>query len=808
MFLQTGPLDGLLDSLFGGSLGRLFGGWSVVVDGLTLGLERPLFLVALPLALLAVWWVVYRGTDGTATPRMRRLLTVSRVLVVCCLVVAAAGPYTVERAETAGEPRVTLLVDDSDSMAVMPDTADRLADDIESQGVPVTRATIGQGARSPLGDGIAANLRENGTVVVVSDGHVTDGRSLADAGELAVSLNATVASVDLTPRTSERAVSVAGPAKTSAGVENSFLATVDGVNVGDDARLVVTVDDETVLDEPVPENGRVEFSATFAETGPHRVTAQLSGGDRFAQNDVFRKTVRVVDQPRILYVARQDYPFGRYLENLYDVERAEAVPDDLSPYYAVVVQDVAADDLGNVDALQEFTIDGGGLLVVGGENSFENGGYDGSSVASMLPVTIGESVGGSANLVLAIDVSGSAESGMRVQKAVSLDALDQLGDENSVGVVAFNHDAYAVADLAPLSTNRETVADRIRRLQSGGGTDIAAGVLGAEEMLGDERGTIILISDGRGPVGPPTAAAQRLGEQGIRIIAVGTGNPREATLQRIAEASGGSYFRATDTNRLRLLFGGSSRRYEGDALTVVDRNSFVTTGVELTANPPRNNDVSIRSGADYLVASSSGKPAVASWRYGLGRVVTITAYDDQGTLDGLLTAPDSLLLTKSANYVIGDPERKATDVAEAADTRVGRATTVTYRGSEPPESDEVALRQVAPDTYRATVTPTEAGYASLFGAEYAVNYRSEYAAFGQSQALTDLVRTTGGEQFQPNQAAAIADFAREQSTRVRDVERGWDWTFLVAGLFVYLIEVLGRRIRVYTGRTSSDGGLQ
>ncbi|ESP89132.1 VWA domain-containing protein [Candidatus Halobonum tyrrellensis] len=801
---QFGGFDGL------GGLGGLAGPRSVVVDGVTVGLSRPLLLLALPLGLLAVWAVVYRNADGTAGRRSRRLLAVSRVVVVCCLVVAAAGPYTAQRMETTGDPSVTMLVDDSDSMAVLPDAADGLAERVEAEGVPVTRATIAQGARSPLGDGVAANLRENGTVVVVSDGRVTDGRSLADAGELAASLNATVASVGLEPTRTERYVTLSGPSKTSAGVDNAFLARVDGVALSGDARLVVEVDGETVVDRSLSEgSGRVEFSHAFAETGSHRVTARVESDDAFGDNDAFHRTVRVVDRPRVLYVSRRDYPFGRYLEDLYEVERAESVPANLSDsdYYAVVVQDVAADDLGDIDALQEFVIDGGGLLTVGGPNSFEHGNYESSSVASMLPVTVGESVGGSTNLVLAIDVSGSAETGMRVQKAVSLDALDQLGDDNAVGVVGFNHDAYAVAELAPLSENRGTVADRIRRLRSGGGTDIAAGLLGAEEMLGDERGSIILVSDGRGPVGPATAAAQRLGQRGIRVVAVGTGNPNEETLRRIAEASGGSYFRATDTDRLRLLFGGSSRQYEGEGLTVVDENSFVTAGVELTSDPPLTNDVSVRTGAEFLVASGEGRPAVASWRYGLGRVATITAYDESGTLDGLLSPPDSLLLTKSTNYVIGDPERKATGVAEAADTRVGEPTTVTYRGSEPPAAENVSLRQVGEDTYRATVTPTEAGYASVFGATYAANYPAEYAAFGRAPALTDLVRATGGETFDTGQAAEIAAFAREQSTRVRDVERTWDWAFLLAGLLVYLFEVCARRISVYTGRASNDGGL-
>ena len=49
---------------------------------------------------------------------------------------------------------------------------------------------------------------------------------------------------------------------------------------------------------------------------------------------------------------------------------------------------------------------------------------------------------------------------MRVQKAIALNVLDQLGDENEVGVVAFNFQPYRVASPQPLSQNREVVADQ------------------------------------------------------------------------------------------------------------------------------------------------------------------------------------------------------------------------------------------------------------------------------------------------------------------------------------------------------------
>jgi hypothetical protein len=779
-------------------------------DGTVVGLERPLVLVAVPVAVVLFALLIRHRATGTASTRSRRLLLASRVVVATLIVVAAAGPFTVVTMETRGDPTVNLLVDRSDSTAVSPDVAGSLATRIEEEeGVPVTMSTIAQGTNSRIGDGIAANLRENGSVVVVSDGQVTGGQSLTETAELARSLNATISTVRTDPTRTERYVTLAGPSKASVGVESRFLVQVDGVQADGPVEVTVEIDGDPVTTERIAEGtGSVSVSHTFERTGSHEVTAEIGGSDAYPINDEALKTVRVVDQPRVLYVSRGNYSLQPYLSQLYDVETASSVPSDLEPYYAVVVQNVAAGDLGDVDELQRFVIDGGGLLMVGGPNSFENGNYANSSIAATLPVTFGESTPGSARIVVLIDVSGSAGSGMRIQKAIALDALSQLDDSNTVGVVGFNYQAYSVVEPAPLSENRETVQDRIRRLQAGGATNIANGLRGAEEMLGGQRGTIILVSDGGDTESRSAVVANALGRQGIRVITVGAGRTvNEGVLRRIAEESGGNYFRADETDRLRLLFGGGSRQFQGEGLTIVDSGHFITSGVRLKSDPGRVNDVSMRPGADFLVAGPDGTPAVASWRYGLGRVATITTYGPDGGLDGLLQQPDSLLVTKSVNYAIGDPERKASGVTDVADTRVGEPTTIVYRGDSPPSDTDLPFTAVDEGVYRAQVTPTSVGFKRVAGATYAANYPAEYAGFGTSTALTEAVRSTGGRQFQQGQAAEIAAFARQQSTRVRDVRRTWDWAFLTAALLLFLTEVVLRRLQVYNGRTRSESGL-
>jgi hypothetical protein len=781
-----------------------------VTDELTVGVEHLWPLALLPVAVGVLAYLVFRNpnTERAASRRTRRLLFASRVLVAALLVVGAMGPYTVQIRETPGEPTVTLLTDESASMAPYDNVTERLAEDIEETGVPVTAATVATGTDSRVGDGISANLQENGTVVLVSDGQVTAGRSLGVAAEDARRLNATVSAVEPDADRTERAVAVRGPTTASVGLETEFTVSLTGVAADESAPVTVTIDGEQVESDRLAGGEALTVTHTFEERGPHRVTARVDGEDAYERNDVFYHPVRVVEKPKVLYVSGGGYPLQSYLADLYDVTNASSVPADLEDYRAVVVQDRAAGRIGNVSALQEYVIDGGGLVVVGGDNAYESGGYNESAVSSLLPVEVGNATGGTTNIVLTIDISGSAEEGLSTQKAIALSVLDQLGDRNRVGVVAFTGEAFRIADVQRLEGNREMLADRIRRLETGRGTDIAVGLLGANDLLGQRQGTVILLSDGLDSPDRPAAVASQFGSEGTRVISVGAGDRvNEGLLRTIARESGGSYFAADETNRLRLLFGGASRQFEGENLTIVNRGTFITSGVTLTADPGQANRVAMKPGADFQVATPDGTPAIASWRFGLGRVVSVTSYAEDGTLGGLLQPPDSLVVTKSVNYAVGDPSRGRTGVLDPGPVRVGERTTVVYRGADPPEVENASFRRVGDERFQGEFTPREAGYGSIENATYAANYPVEYGRLGVSTGLSGLVTATGGQFFQPDEGERIAELARQQATRVRSVRDTWGWVALLGAVLLFAAEIIARRVQVYRGRTSLESGL-
>ena len=344
-----------------------------LAEGLTVGVENLWPLAVLPLAALVLAYLVLRGGDAgdrSASPRSRRLLLASRILIVALLVVAATSPYTVQTRETPGEPRVTLLTDESESMGVYPNVTGDLVAGVEEAGVPVTTATIGTGTESRIGDGVVANLRENGTVVVLTDGQVTAGRSLEATIEDARVLNATVSAVDVSPTRTERRVSLSGPSTASVGLSTEFTVSTSGVNTDGPVPVEVTIDGESVRSTELAAGERVRVNHTFEQRGTHRVTATVDSEDVYGRNDIFYHTVRVVEKPDVLYVADRRYPLRNYLSTLYNVTVASSVPSALDRYAAVVVQDVSASRLGNVSALQEHVVGGGGVVVVGGDNAY------------------------------------------------------------------------------------------------------------------------------------------------------------------------------------------------------------------------------------------------------------------------------------------------------------------------------------------------------------------------------------------------------------------------------------------------------
>ena len=130
---------------------------------------------------------------------------------------------------------------------------------------------------------------------------------------------------------------------------------------------------------------------------------------------------------------------------------------------------------------------GGGLIMLGGPDSFGAGGWTNSQLDKyILPVSCqipSQTILPSGALVLVIDRSGSMGSPvggtMKTQQELANEAavlaLNTLYPQDMVGVIAFDGDAKLIVDTQ-YNNDPAAVAKRMRSLQPGGGTNIYSGL--------------------------------------------------------------------------------------------------------------------------------------------------------------------------------------------------------------------------------------------------------------------------------------------------------------------------------------------
>ncbi len=199
-------------------------------------------------------------------------------------------------------------------------------------------------------------------------------------------------------------------------------------------------------------------------------------------------------------------------------------------------------------------------------------------------------------VVLSIDVSRSMladdipPSRIEAAKTAAREFVRAVPQGLKVGLVSFS--SYATLIIPP-TADRQRVLEAIDLLSTEFATAIGDGLLEAVWALpGRQRpspgaspappqppvlpGTVVLLSDGQSNRGTiPQDAARVAREQDVKVYTIGVGTPEgtflslggrsiwvrldEATLQEIAEMTGGRYFHATSASELRRVYRQLSR---------------------------------------------------------------------------------------------------------------------------------------------------------------------------------------------------------------------------------------------------------
>lgn len=200
------------------------------------------------------------------------------------------------------------------------------------------------------------------------------------------------------------------------------------------------------------------------------------------------------------------------------------------------------------------------------------------------------------DIVLAIDVSGSMLSSdffptrLEVAKEMAIQFV-QSRPVDQIGLVVFSGESYT---LYPVASDHESLIEQIRNLRSGllePGTLIGEGLATAVDRLSQSKArskVIVLLTDGKEQppdtriIDPVTALeiakAEKVkvytigmsAEEGATVaergVSAGAGKAGldEALLRRIAQQTGGEYFRATDKESLQGVYSRIDRLEKSD----------------------------------------------------------------------------------------------------------------------------------------------------------------------------------------------------------------------------------------------------
>jgi len=746
--------------------------------------------------------------------KIRVFMLISRAAIFLLVTVAIASPFRVEHKTVPGDSTLKILADNSTSFDVFErGIAADLKDKLEGS-LPVTLNYIASGERSNIGDGILTNIEGDDNILIVSDGNNNYGRDLGDIIMFASMLNSTINMVDIEPVRGDVGIKIKGPKEVILGTENMYDAEINIAGPISSYKTEVTVNDV-----PVELGVDNKFAYTFTEEGYYEIVGELkgiAGDDYFPQNNVFYKTVRVVPRPKLLFVSEQPSQLLRALVEVYDVTLLDFIAEDINEYSAIVINDIGAEKLkDSVDRLTDYVGErGNGLFVVGGKNSYDKGSYKNSLFETLLPVQVGTGEKGKEsdiNIVLILDISGtsglsfgsgSVNSKLDVEKAIALNILSDFRPDDQVAVIAFNDANYMVSQLSILS-EKEDLVGKIKRLQSGGGTIIFKALKRAEWILERASGSknIVVISDGIDAV--PTIAlesAKEASTKGIRIYTVGVGaGTNSQFLRSMAQNGNGIYFEPSESQNLKLVFTAPEEPKKDEegtmSLVLLDTNHWITRNLEgIRAKLTGYNAVVPKSAAKDLVVTSGGRPIITVWRFGLGRVVSLSTDDGSKWAGEMLSKQNSKLITRAMNWAIGDLKRnKAYDVS-IDDTTLGKPTRVDVVSDKMPEYEGLFFSKADVNFYSAEYAPKETGFKEILGAKFATNYNDEYEKIGVNQKLKELVTVSGGIIFDPADIQNIVESIRTMSKRTKVNTVNYRWPFALAALILLLAEIVIRRL--------------
>lgn len=294
---------------------------------------------------------------------------------------------------------------------------------------------------------------------------------------------------------------------------------------------------------------------------------------------------------------------------------------------------------------------GCGLLMLGGPNSFGAGGWTNTSLEKAMPVDFqikNEKIRAVGALVLMMHASEMAQ-GNFWQKQVAHLAINALGPLDYCGLIHYGTggDSWLWGGrngLVRVGENKKKMLNQVDTMTPGDMPQFEGSMgmaLAGFNRVNASVKLMVVISDGDpSPPQPGTLNRFKQGNIQITTVAIGAHGPAEhATLQRIANATGGKYYKVNNPKALPQIYQAEVKKvsksliyenqdgirpqlkYPHEMLQGLDGPPPPITGFVMTT---------VKENPLVEVAWQSPQPSaengalLASWTYGLGRTAVLT----------------------------------------------------------------------------------------------------------------------------------------------------------------------------------------
>lgn len=875
--------------------------------------DTPVWLWLIPIGWAFVVWFGRSSLSGLGTTT-RRIALVVRLIVILILASAMAEPqwrneskavdvtFVIDASRSIPrhwQKNIDRYVEEArkantrpqDQMGVITVAAEAYVQSLPSKlNTKVEKQFIGPDQSTNLADGVrlalgVKNLDEAAAkrIVVVSDGNETAG-SILSAAEAAKAMGVPIDVLPVTYRSEGEVVvdQLIAPATARMG-ETVNLKIVLHSTTRTAGRLNLLLNGEPMDLDPETEGlgvlvqleeGMNPFSVpvTVPRPGPQvwdAVFEPVEGAtvDSIVENNVQKAVTFVASEGRVLVVYDQDpgnpgahLPLLRALEESkinVEVVGADQIPKsltELNGYDAIILfnQPAYAFSQKTQEELKQYVHEtGGGLVMLGGPNSFGAGGWIGSPLEDALPVKLDPPQkrqmprGALAIITHSIEMPDGVNFGKKTARA-AVDALSRL---DLIGLIEF--DGSGAVWRHPMSEVGDGVAVKrsIENLAFGDMPDYGPPMQLALNGLANVQAGIkhcILITDGDAAA-PTPRLIQQFNKERITVSTVGVypHNPADLRkLKAIADATKGRHYEVTTTaglgNIVQIFIKEAqtvkrSLIWEGDPFVPARTGMGAETMRGISAVPPLSGYVvtAEREGLTQVtLRGKEGDPIAAQWQYGLGRVF---AYTSDATTrwnpawigwDGFrqfweqhmrwVMRPSGNANLRVTTEKQGDLTRLIVDAVDANGERLNFARFHGRLAAPDGSGKDIELKQTGPGRYEGVVETKQAGayVASLryaapqtapdgtvttiegsVQASISKPYADEFRALNDNAALLQQVAKMTGGRVLSDVPGQDDLWTREGLTMPVATRPVW-MAFALAGIALFLMDVAVRRVRI------------